>query len=64
MIDYKKKYIKYKSKYLNLIGGVEPCLEQFKKFDYRNTFFDITHTEFSVGETFSSIQEKFTRKYD
>jgi hypothetical protein len=68
MIDYKKKYIKYKSKYLNLIGGVEPCLDpcldQFKQFDYRNTFFDTQHTELSARETFSSIQEKFTRKYD
>jgi hypothetical protein len=56
MIDYKKKYIKYKSKYLNLIGGVEQCLDKFTNFDYRNTFFYTTHTEFSAGETFSSIQ--------
>jgi hypothetical protein len=42
MIDYKKKYIKYKFKYLNLIGGVLPtCLGTPESFPYDQIFDNI-----------------------
>lgn len=42
MIDYKKKYIKYKFKYLNLIGGVLPtCLGTLESFPYDQIFDNI-----------------------
>ena len=65
MIDYKKKYIKYKLKYLNLIGGVLPKFsESLNKFPY--TIFDKIGDDLIdllYDETLLTIQNKFDITY-
>jgi hypothetical protein len=58
MIDYKKKYIKYKFKYLNLIGGVLPkCLVTPKSFFF-DTIFDLLTERSDTIQKFESHYEK------